>query len=455
MESNARFGVLLLLGLGGCQPRERQPTEHVGRVTAGSVAPSISSAVPSKAALYPPPYLVRLEPNAPPQQAVRAAGAPTARPSLPFLFPLSCQLDAQCFGYRCDAATHSCLTRCASGADCAAGATCAGSGLCTLAAGRLPPATTASPLPTLSLPLPWTGLPALPAPSVGKPPAPLPSATKPAPTVSAPPTAPSKPPPMTPPAVATDYDWKAHVKHTAVPEVAWTGDDGGSAFFRDVMTHATERFEGDPSLGTIGHETTHMITSKWANATPARDNFFYWGGGLGVYVVEPQYDAAHVRDYLPEGAKKIAASRYQLYLVDQTGAWKVVLYQFNEWNAYINGGRVGVEQMRAGKWPNPQIHTDVVDGMMDFLYFGSAAALALHDNERAYFDGDEAFKALYARNAEETVKLVNEGLGYPQFADFHASELRTHFVSSPENEKIRAMLREWYGSAWTKRVFGF
>ena len=42
-----------------------------------------------------------------------------------------------------------------------------------------------------------------------------------------------------------------------------------------------------------------------------------------------------------------------------------------------------------------------------------------------------------------------------QFSDFHAKELRAHFVSPPENDKIRAMLREWYGPVWTKRVFGF
>lgn len=450
METNARLGLCLLLLLGGCQPRKQASTERVGRATAASVAPASASAT-SRPGLYPPPYLVRIEPAASPQ-AARAAAAPTARPPLPFLFPLSCQIDAQCFGYRCDVSARSCLTRCASGADCSAGATCAANGVCTLGVRALPSASTAAPLPTFALPLPWGTLPSFPAPSSSKPPVPPPSTSPPAPSA---PTA-SAPPPTTPkPAPSTDYDWKSHVRYTSVPEVAWTGDDGGSPFFGDVMRHANERFDGDETKGTIGHETTHMITSKWAYLTSARDNFFYWGAGLGVYDLEPQYDAAHIRDYLPEGAKKIAASRYQLYLVEQTGAWKVVLYQFNEWNAYINGGRIGVELMRAGKWPNPQVHTDVVDGMMDFLYFCSAAALALRDNERAYFDGDETFKAIYARNAEETVKLVNEGLGYPQFASFHAAELRTHFVSSPENDRIRAMLREWYGPTWTMRVFGF
>ncbi len=53
------------------------------------------------------------------------------------------------------------------------------------------------------------------------------------------------------------------------------------------------------------------------------------------------------------------------------------------------------------------------------------------------------------------MRWYSEGIRVPGFQGFHAEELMAHFTSSPENAPIRAMLREWYGSTWTQRLFGF
>ena len=107
----------------------------------------------------------------------------------------------------------------------------------------------------------------------------------------------------------------------------------------------------------------------------------------------------------------------------------------------------------AGTWTTGG--QDVVDGTMDFLYFCSAAYLALVDQEPEYLDGNDQFKAAFAMLAEQSMAIVNEGVDIEPFSYFHARELRDHFIASGENQEIREMLRERYGSDWTERVFGF
>ena len=252
---------------------------------------------------------------------------------------------------------------------------------------------------------------------------------------------------------AAAYDWRTELHWVQVPESPWGGSNQGSTYLTDVMNHTTDRFESaEPP--TNGHESMHGLLNQMNNLTGDSDQFVYWKEGKGAYVMEPLLHASHIKEYLPEGARQITQSRHDLYLVEQVAAYfPNVLYQFDEWNAYVTGATVATEIFRAGQWNDGG--TDAVDGAMDFVYFASAAALALQENEPNYIATNDQFKAAYAMLAERSIEMVNAGVTMEPFSGFHAAELKQHFVSSPENQRIRTMLSRWLGARWTQRVFGF
>jgi hypothetical protein len=275
-----------------------------------------------------------------------------------------------------------------------------------------------------------------------------------------------------------------------IPEYPWQGEDGGSAHFRDVMTHTSPgqrwtKAGADPS--TIGHETHHGLVAEVSNQRGGKARFFYFERGLGafveapkqslrvlrqevsgpVYAPYPHTNLLAVRDFLPDGAKKLAASRYETYLVNADRATYSVLYLFDEWNAYIAGARIAIENYMAGFYDDvtkPRrtadgtsriTHIGELDGMIDFLYFASAGVLALAEREPESLRGNEQLKAVYAVFAEETLRWWVQGRVIELFQGFHGADLLEHFRTSPENERVRTYLKGWLGPEWTSRVFGF
>ena len=278
------------------------------------------------------------------------------------------------------------------------------------------------------------------------------------------------------------YDPRAAMVVATIAAQPWDGDDLGSAHYRDVMTHtgAEHRFtSADAGPTTIGHETHHGLQWERRRWSEPQAAFFYFARGFGTFVESPRLserllrteadgtpvytadahtNAAHVRDFLPAGAKQHAAGRYQTYLLDATHATQGVLYLFDEWNAYLASARMAIELERAGYYQRTAdsgTRTDALDGMVDFLYFSSAGLLALDQREPGYVAGSAALRALYGAFAEETVELLVDGGELRRFQGFHAHLLMEHFKSSTENEPIRRRLRSWLGAPWCQRVFGF
>lgn len=252
-------------------------------------------------------------------------------------------------------------------------------------------------------------------------------------------------------APSDDYDWHADLVLTPVPAAAWSGDDYGSPHLADVMGHTTDRYLSS-TFTTNAHETMHGLLNEMRNKKGAGWGFFYYENGQGAYVEEPQMAASLIKNYVPAGAKTLAQSRYNLYLVQQVASWTEVLYQFDEWCSYKTNARVAVEGYEAGRWNLS--NTDEVDGAMDFLVFAAAAVRGLEQNEPAYLQNKQ-FKATFAMLAEESMTYINKGLALAPFSGFHGAALRDHLRTSPESAALRTTLQTWLGKGWTRRVLGF
>jgi hypothetical protein len=255
-----------------------------------------------------------------------------------------------------------------------------------------------------------------------------------------------------PPATAGDYDWRSQIQLVDVRSVGWNGQDYGSPHFRDVLSHTNDRFN-DVDLVTIAHESMHGLVNEMRNATQEKDQFVYFENGKGAYILEPRLDSSLIRKYVPAGAREIASHTYQTYLLSQVAQWRNFLMFFDEFNAYKTGVRVGVEVVNARQWRGES--RDFVAGVVDFIYFAGAAVQALKVNDPNYLNTNVAFKAAFAMVTEESMKYVAEGVKMREYNGTHAEQLLTHFKTSPENEAIRTTLKEWMGTAWTQRVFGF
>lgn len=251
--------------------------------------------------------------------------------------------------------------------------------------------------------------------------------------------------------LAGDFDWRAVLQTVDVPVAGWNGNDHGSAFYRDIMSHASRKNTSD-SPTTNAHETQHFLNSEVRNKTSAHDNTVYVGDGKAGLVPEPRMHAREVRNFVSPTMKR--ASRYELYVIRQIDtSWSEVLYLFDEWSGYRADLRVAVELMRAGKLGVLGNEVCVGDGAVEFLHYGAAAVAALKEKEPAYLE-DQQFKAAFALLAEETVNYSREGAGN-RTIDCESSRYLELFRSSPEVERNRQVIRDWLGPVWTARVLGY
>lgn len=250
-----------------------------------------------------------------------------------------------------------------------------------------------------------------------------------------------------------DFDWRANVRFTSVPERPFTGNDWGSAYYKDIMGHA-ERKITSYTPTTNGHETNHMLNNEARNRTSENDNTVYWKDGKAAMVLEPRMRAEKIRDFVPQ-LLKTKSSKYQLYLVQQTSSWPNTLYQFDEWSGYRTDASIAGELAANGNLDRA-VNGEVCinDGAVEFLYFGSAAVAALAQNEPEYLRDNLQFKAAYAMLAEQSAAAYRAGRGN-RTLDCDGTQYFEHFVSSPDNARVRDALKGWLGAGYTARVFGF
>lgn len=280
-----------------------------------------------------------------------------------------------------------------------------------------------------------------------------------------------------PPALGPDdYDYRPNLITVAVPQVGWSGNS--IPYVQDVMGHARNPWQtADSEETTWVHETCHGIHSDTANAQPGTESM-YIENGVGVLIAKVGLGKDQLTRYVPQTVQS-SVSRFQTYVTDATTGSPMdpstgrilemadATYMFDEWGAYINGGRAGVELYQAGRWRSGG--QDVVDGMMDFLYISAGVTMLAADQNPGYLDPQSrtgaSYKAAFALQAERTAKWLSLGLQVPEFQrpanmdassqGFHGAMLYHHFRTSPENAAIRRMLVETYGKGWTKRVLGF
>ena len=281
---------------------------------------------------------------------------------------------------------------------------------------------------------------------------------------------------------ADDYDWRKDLRKVTVQQRNWSANrpDAQVAYVRDVMGSTgdpwqPERTEAigpngkemiDVDTATWVHETTHGIHADISNANGNAPSI-YIEGGVGAIFGKVGIEKTQTAQYMAPQVQQLA-SRFKTYVTDVStgspmdGSGRILevgdaTYLFDEWGAYVNGGRAAVEIHKAGLWRQGSV--DEVDGMMDFVYFCSAVTAMVMERNPQFFETAEgkAYKAAFAVTAERSSKWMSQGLRIREFSGFHAGQLFQFFQTSndPQTVKLRQALVQLYGKGWTKRVFGF
>lgn len=265
-----------------------------------------------------------------------------------------------------------------------------------------------------------------------------------------------------------DYNFLEHIKNwIEVENHDFDDENYGSNRYQDVLTHTESdvRFlpgnesydrqhqdgnEADPD--TIVHESKHGLSGKNYMQHEYCDEFLYYKDGKGVCTQHPQTEARKIIDYLPEQFKVKQKFYIDIYLGSQLGSFPKIMYQFEEWNAYIHGHRAAVEISKAGRWDHNQHVLNIETGIVA-LYVAAASILTLQENEPRALDV-ELFKAVFAWQAEETMSIYKDA---ENAEDFRADsvEAANYLLTNPDSSRIREAVKKFMGPIWTKRVFGY
>lgn len=187
------------------------------------------------------------------------------------------------------------------------------------------------------------------------------------------------------------------------------------------------------SRSTQAHETSHFIHSelrmKLARANGGSPRAFFIPPDKGFSIREADFKKSAISKYVPGS---LQYSRFNVYLRGAPGWEDSPLYIFDEWNAYINGATVAVDDMKAGRPKSDQ--ADTVMGALEFSVYAVATCMAISDNDPALWENAQ-FKAFTKLNLKRAEAIFTEGK--PMFPFAKQDELLASLRTSQDAAVIR------------------
>jgi hypothetical protein len=251
--------------------------------------------------------------------------------------------------------------------------------------------------------------------------------------------------------------WKGipgeHVEWLKYPaQNAKTGGSWGVAL-TDIAQHLPSSYGDmywDSDLITAGHETSHGIHSELRNnhnTTGKKANGFYVLNDRAVIVVEPNIRKSDVAPYIPTSLR---GSRYSLYITGQVEWDDTPLYIWDEWNAYANGGDVGVDLVNRGLWTYGW--RDGVAGELEFVVYATAVAMAVQKKDPTYFDGYDQFREFLAWNVRRSMNSYRAGAKMEAFKWADQDAYYERMKNDAGAATWRDFVRGYFGADWANAV---
>jgi len=226
--------------------------------------------------------------------------------------------------------------------------------------------------------------------------------------------------------------------------------------------------------GTISHELIHGINSHLRSQRKNQPSFYVPTHG-SLSFKTTQAKRLHIAAFIPQELRGILGDgkgRFEDYIQTASGKepdagtffdpstgkklWGEtdVFYIWDEWNAYIYGGRTDLEAEQLHGKEN----WDSMTGPVEFMIYALGGLMAIHRCDPSFYQSPafQEVKLAFAFFAEETLKLLSDGEGsslHPEKSEAYLQRFRTS--SSPQAVALRKFLQTELGKAWTQAHFGF
>jgi len=219
------------------------------------------------------------------------------------------------------------------------------------------------------------------------------------------------------------------------------------SIYADIINHCK-----NPTLEildriTCAHETTHMINAELRNKLQKgrKINAFYLPKGNAFIIEEPDMTKARVGEFIP---KELRWKRYDTYIT-QARAWNDrPLYLVDEWDAYVNGGMVAVDDSINHR--HVQGWTDAVSGSLEFSVYCVAMCMAIEKYDNDYWEKNDQLRNFMKWNLQRSLHTYNAGKDYQYFKWEEQEKYLDRFLNSPSQgaENLRSFIREHFEGIW-------
>lgn len=235
-----------------------------------------------------------------------------------------------------------------------------------------------------------------------------------------------------------------------------TDPDSWGAVLLDIERHLPAQYGTtyqDKDKQTHGHETTHGINAhlrNYHNKTGVKANAFYVLQDRAFIIPEPKIGKSQAAAYVPQALRGF---RFSTYVTGQTAWENEPLYLFDEWVAYVNGGKVGINRFQTGKWSGaPGSIYGVVDGALEFTVYATALVMAVEKGHSAYLPQHPQFKEFFAWYLVQAMDTFRVGNAIPPFK-LGSQQKQYGTLMGSAGASIRGFVTKLYGSAFCDRVF--
>lgn len=228
---------------------------------------------------------------------------------------------------------------------------------------------------------------------------------------------------------------------------------GEQSVYGDVLSHSEEAPFGDQhGRSTNAHETGHGIHSylrQKHRIQGKRVNGFYVLEGRGVIIEEPNMRKSHINKFVPQNLR---AYRFNLYLEKQVEWDDTPLYIYDEWNAYVLGGKCNVDDVENGRHKGQW--SDGVSGCLEFSIYAIALCMAVKEHDPAYWESNKQFRDFTIWNLRESQKTYMAGHTMKEFKWDKQDALLKELLHSSAAEPMRKFIAENLEGVWLDTAAG-
>ena len=212
--------------------------------------------------------------------------------------------------------------------------------------------------------------------------------------------------------------------------------------YGDILSHSQEAPFGDAhGRATNAHETGHGIHSylrnKYTREMGKKVNGFYCLGGRGCVIEEPKIRKSDANKFVPENLRSY---RWSTYMTGQMAWDDTPLYIYDEWVAYVLGGKTNVDDVQHGRYKGGW--TDGVSGCLGFSIYATAICMAVKEKDPAYWESNTQFKNFTIWMLKEAHRTYMMGHTMDQFKWEKQDQLLNNLLTASEGEPIRRFMRD-------------